>query len=142
MIVVVVGTVVVVDVIGNDDVTGFVVVVIEDDVTGFIVVVIEDDVIGMVVVSVTGDTTGEVVVVFITGVLVVVFITGWLVMISVNVRSVVVIPVWLKTLDVNSVCCVGMGSVLVIDCACVVPHTPHVLGQLCLANASSLQTFK
>lgn len=84
MIVVVVGTVVVVDVIENDDVTGFV------------VVVSEDDVIGMVVVSVTGDTTGEVVVVFITGVLVV-FITGWLVMISVNVRSVVVIPVWLKT---------------------------------------------
>lgn len=87
-----------------------------DDVTVSVVVLVDaDDVIGKVIVFVTDGIT-------------------------VGVCSFV--SVWLKILDVNSIDCVEVRSMLLMECVCVVPHTPQVLGQLVLANASSLQTFK
>lgn len=87
-----------------------------DDVTVSVVVSIDaDDVIGKVIVFVTDGIT-------------------------VDVCSFV--SVWLKILDVNSIGCVEVRSMLLMDCVCVVSHTPQVLGHLVLANASSLQTFK
>lgn len=87
-----------------------------DDVTVSVVVLIDaDDVIGKVIEFVTDGIT-------------------------VDVCSFV--SVWLKILDVNSIGCVEVRSMLLMDCVCVVPHTPQVLGHLVLANASSLQTFK
>lgn len=87
-----------------------------DDVTVSVVVLIDaDDVIGKVIEFVTDGIT-------------------------VDVCSFV--SVWLRILDVNSIGCVEVRSMLLMDCVCVVPHTPQVLGHLVLANASSLQTFK
>lgn len=87
-----------------------------DDVTVSLVVLVDaDDVIGKVIEFVTDGIT-------------------------VDVCSFV--SVWLKILDVNSIGCVEVRSMLLMDCVCVVPHTPQVLGHLVLANASSLQTFK
>lgn len=87
-----------------------------DDVTVSVVVLVDaDDVIGKVIEFVTDGIT-------------------------VDVCSFV--SVWLKILDVNSIGCVEVRSMLLMDCVCVVPHTPQVLGHLVLANASSLQTFK